>query len=107
MELLVKLIFAVPLFIVSMLLIPFVLGIIGFVVADIFGYKKTLAFDAKDDTSMVATGFWFQWQFWVCVLIGAIHIYLSFLVNETFNFWLGHAYFFSIFALGLIKSRIK
>ena len=107
MELLVKLIFGIPLLIASWIFMVFAVGVIGSVVAYIFGYKKTLAFDVWDDGSIAPMGFWSQWQFWVCFLMGAIHIYLSFLVNETFNFWLGHAYFLSIFALGLIKSRIK
>ena len=85
----------------------FAVGGIGSVVAYIFGYGKTLDFDVWDDGSIAPMGFWSQWQFWVCFLMGAIHISLSFHINEILNHWFAQAYFFSIFALGWVKSRIN
>ena len=106
MEDIITFIIAIPLFIAAWLLIPFVTGIIGWVIADIFGLGKFIMFNVNDDNSLVATGFWLQWQFWSCVLIGAAHMYVSFLISHNYGELFAYAYFFSIFAIIIIKLKI-
>ena len=96
----------IPLFIAALLLLPFFIGMIGWLIADLFGLGKLIEFTVDDDSSMVATGFWLQWQFWACVLVGAAHTYITNLISNNYGDLLATAYFIFPFAILIVKVKI-
>lgn len=89
-----------------LLLYVFLTGVLGAVIAWIFGLRRFVIFDIDDANGLVATGFWLQWQFWVCVFIGTAHIYTAFLISNSYSELFAYAYFFSIFPLMFVKIKI-
>ena len=96
----------IPLFIAALLLIPLYIGMIGWFIAELFGLGKFIEFDVDDNSSMVATGFWLQWQFWASVLVGAAHTYITSLISNNYGDLLALAYFISPFVIMLAKNKI-
>ena len=100
-------ILVIPFIIASFLLIPVILGVYGWLISMVIGLDDKLSFTIDDDIGLVATGFWLEWRFWVCVLIGACSTYIAIKINQEYNFLYSWGYVLSVFPLMLLRDQLE
>ena len=100
-----------PLFIALLLLYVFLCGAFGLLMFGVFGLEKIFWFLDREQRhdglqSLVPSGIWSKWQFWVCFLVGILATYVGFIVNDKFGGLYVIGYVLSPVLLAYLRIRL-
>ena len=80
--------FGIPLFISTLLLYLYFIAIYGCLIFEVFGLGYVFNFIDSDNSNqgLVDTGVFPKWQYWVCILVGSIGLYIGIKIYNQYDF---------------------
>ena len=99
-------IIAIPFVILTFCLYILIAGFAGFIWLHLFGIK-TFIWDWDDEQNDFTLSYLIQWRFWVNFIVGSLHCYLVYLIDDKLNLLWAMLWGLSPLGLSYIKGFLE